>query len=244
MAETMRSRWTERTSRPFIIGFDTGGLSEDEQDWIYSHPVFNTIIYGKHHTVENAVKWRRHYRKAYIPQEAWDDNKIKYRYDQAEPVAMRKYYWKFMMAKCQQLDFYTKGEKDGFGYFVNYNPEGVNEFEKTAPVLRSFWNSLVDYGDLWFQGRITSGPGDHQYVLSSKQEAVIYWSSATDVRGHAFDSQELRVADLELEDGEYHLELFSPSSGSIQTQQIEIRSGELWTNLPAFTDDIAIHIYP
>ena len=40
MAETMRSRWAERTSKQFIIGFDTGGLSEDEQDWIYSHPVF------------------------------------------------------------------------------------------------------------------------------------------------------------------------------------------------------------
>ena len=51
---------------------------------------------------------------------------------------MRKYYWKFMMAKCQQLDFYTKGEKDGFGYFVNYNPEGINAFEETAPLLRNF----------------------------------------------------------------------------------------------------------
>lgn len=243
MAETMRSRWAERTSKQFIIGFDTGGLSEDEQDWIYSHPVFNTIIYGKSHSVENAVKWRRQYKKAYIPQEAWDDNKVKYRYDTADPVAMRKYYWKFMMAKCQQLDFYTKGEKDGFGYFVNYNPEGINAFEETAPLLRNFWDSLTDYGNLWFRGSVTSGPGDHQYVLSSKQEAVIYCSSATAVEGHAFESQKLRVTDLELENGSYDLELFAPSAGSIQTQPIEIRNGELWIDLPTFTDDIVVHIY-
>ncbi len=243
MAETMRSHWAERTSKQFIIGFDTGGLSDDEQDRIYAHPVFNTIIYGKHHTVENAVAWRRQYRKAYIPQEAWDDNRLKYRYDKADPVAMRKYFWKFTMAKCQQMDFYTKGDKDGFGYFVNYDPQGVNNFEETAPHLREFWNSLIDYGSLWFGGNITTGPGDHQYVLSSTQEAVVYCSSATDVQGRHYDYQELRVAGLNVADGEYTVETFSPASGSLGTEKFEIRQGELWVQLPGFIDDIAVHVY-
>ncbi len=53
----------------------------------------------------------------------------------------------------------------------------------------------------------------------------------------------LRVTDLELENGSYDLELFAPSAGSIQTQPIEIRNGELWIDLPTFTDDIVVHIY-
>ncbi|MCZ6636505.1 MAG: hypothetical protein O7G87_24170 [bacterium] len=244
MAEYMRSHWAERTSKQFIIGFDTGGLSEEEQDWIYAHPVFNTIIYGKSHTVENAVKWRCHYQKVYIPQEGWDDNKVKYRLDEAKNhVHMRKYYWKFMLAKCQQLDFYTKGKKDGFGYFVNYDPEGVNAFTKTAPILRNFWNTLIDYGNLWFQGRVTAGPGEHQYILSSDREAIVYCSSATGVEGQQFDREELRVADLALEDGGHQVEVVDPSTGTMQTEDIVVQNGELVVQLPGFTDDIAVHVY-
>jgi hypothetical protein len=155
MAECMRSHWKKKTSKPFIIGFDTGGQSDEEQDWIYGNPVFDLVIYGKRHTVDQAIGWRRKYCKPYVPQEGWDDNKVKYRFDQADNhVHMRKYYWKFLMARCQQLDFYTKGEKDGFGYFVNYDPEGVNAFSHTAPVLRRFWDALIDYGSLWFSGSV------------------------------------------------------------------------------------------
>lgn len=244
MTETMRSHWAERTSKQFIIGFDTGGLSEEEQDWIYSHPTFNLIIYGKYHSVENAVNWRRHYCKVYIPQEGWDDDKVKYHFDQADNhVHMRKYYWKFVMAKCQQLDFYTKNKKDGFSYFVNYDPDGVNAFEKVAPVLRKFWDSLIDYGNLWFQGQVTSGPGAHQYVLSSNCEALVYCSSATRVEGEQFDVEELRVVDLALEDGGYQLEVVDPSIGTIKTEVVAIQNGEVGVKLPAFIDDITVHVY-
>jgi len=67
MANSMRSHRESKTSKPFIVGFDTGGLSEDEQDWIYSHPAFDVVIYGKSHTVEQATEWRRKYGKIYIP---------------------------------------------------------------------------------------------------------------------------------------------------------------------------------
>jgi len=244
MAECMRSHWETKTSKPIIIGFDTGGFPEDEQDVVYSHPVFDAIIYGKRHTVEQAVGWRRHYQKPYIPQEGWDDNKVKYRLDQADNhVHMRKYYWKFTMAKCQQLDFYTKAEKDGFGYFVNYDPEGVNAFEKTAPHLRTFWNALIDFGNLWFQGRVDRGPGEHQYVLSSVEEAVVYCSSATGEEGVGYESQTIQVHELALGDGSYVAEITDPAAGVIDTRSVSAKDGKFELDLPAFMDDIAVHVY-
>lgn len=244
MAECMRSHWETKTSKPFIIGFDTGGFPEDEQDWIYSHPVFDVIIYGKRHTVGQAVGWRRHYRKPYIPQEGWDDNKVKYRLDQSDNhVHMRKYYWKFTMAKCQQLDFYTKSDKDGFGYFVNFPPEGVNAFENVAPVLRTFWDALVGYGSLGFDGEILSGPGSHRYVLSSDKEAVCYCSSPTGDEGVAYDTQSLDVSGLATSDGEFIAEIYDPSNGVIETKSTLVSAGGTTLTLPEFTDDIAIHIH-
>jgi len=156
---------------------------------------------------------------------------------------MRKYYWKFMMAKCQQLDFYTNGEKGGAGYFVNYDPEGVNPFARTAPVLRAFWNKLTDYGNLWFEGRIASGPGDHQLVLSSDREAVAYCSSGTGDEDVRFESGMLELRDLAVADGEYIVEIVDPETGVSDTRSVSIGSGKADLMLPAFTDDIAVHVY-
>ncbi|MFQ6035525.1 MAG: hypothetical protein ACE5NM_06720 [Sedimentisphaerales bacterium] len=232
-----------------ILGMDTGGLSDAQRDWMFSRPYFDVLIYGKKHTVDNARRWRIKYKKPYIPQESWDDNGQKYSYIHPEQrLHIRKYMWKFMMAKCQQMDLYMK-PRIGFSsenlpkFPHNYDPRGRNKFEDDALVLRKFWDSLTDYPNLWFDGTIESGPGSHQYVLSSSKEAVTYCSSATAKEGVKFKSELLKLKDLSLADGTYTMDIIKPDSGLLVSRAVTVKGGVLSVKLPAFVDDIAVHIY-
>jgi len=250
MALTVRKRYAElQPGKQAILGMDTGGLSEQQRDWMFSRPYFDLLIYGKKHTAGNARQWRIRYNKPYIPQESWDDNGQKYSYIHPEQrVHSRKYMWKFMMAKCQQMDLYMK-PRIGFSsenlpkHPHNYDPRGWNKFEDDALVLRAFWNSLTDYPNLWFNGTVESGPGSHRYVLSSKKEAVAYCSSATAKEGVKFKGQTLRLKGLSLADKTYAVAIIKPDSGVLSTRTITAQGGTLSARLPSFTDDIAVHIY-
>jgi len=250
MALTVREHSIKlRPGKPVIFGMDTGGLSEAQRHWIFTRPYFGLLIYGKKHTVGYAISWRKKYNKPYIPQESWDDNGQKYSYIHPEQrVHTRKYMWKFMMAKCQQMDLYMK-PRIGFSsdnlpkHPHNYNPNGRNKFEDDALVLRTFWDSLTDYPNLWFNGTIESGPGSHKYVLSSKKEAVVYCSSATAKEGVKFERQPLKLKDLSLSDGNYRMDIVKPDKGILSTRRMAVENGTVTLRLPAFTDDIAVHIY-
>jgi len=250
MSLTVRNHSAKiRPGKPVILGMDTGGLSDAQRDWMFSRPYFNILIYGKKHTVDNARRWRIKYKKPYIPQESWDDNGQKYSYIHPEQrVHSRKYMWKFMMAKCQQMDLYMK-PRIGFSsenlskYPHNYDPRGRNKFEDDALVLRKFWDSLTDYPNLWFDGTIESGPGSHQYVLSSKKEAVAYCSSATAKQGVRFKSELLKLRGLSVADGTYTAEIIKPDRDILATDTVTVKGGALSVKLPAFVDDIAVHIY-
>lgn len=248
MATTVRDRYRElQPDKPIILGMDTGGLKRGERHWVFSRSYFDLLIYGKYHTIDNAKAWRIGYKKPYIPQESWDDNQVKYGYREPQTrIATRKYMWKFVMAKCQQLDLYIKprkGREQLPGYDHNYDPRGWNEFENDAPILRQFWESLTDYPNLWFVGNVRSGPGSHQYVLSSPREAIAYLSSDTEEQDINFPAQALQLTDLDLVDGEYTAELVKPDRGVLATQKISVTRGKVSMDLPEFTDDLAIHLY-
>ena len=250
MALTVRTRSIKlQPGKPVILGMDTGGLNETQRSWIFTRPYFDILIYGKKHTVGNARNWRTRYRKPYIPQESWDDDGKKYSYIHPEQrVHSRKYMWKFMMARCQQMDLYMK-PRIGFSsddlpeFPHNYNPNGRNKFEDDALVLRAFWQSLTDYPNLWFKGQIESGPAKHQYVLSSKKEAIAYCCSATAKENVKFDSRLLKLKDLSLSDGNYTAEIIKPDKGILKTQNVAVKGGSVSLKLPAFVDDITVHIY-
>ncbi len=235
--------------KPVIFGMEAGGLSEAQRDWIFTRPYFNILIYGKKHTFANARRWRTKYTKPYIPQESWDDNGQKYSYIHPEQrVHTRKYMWKFMMARCQQMDLYMK-PRIGFSsenlpeFPHNYDPRGRNKFEDDALVLWAFWDSLIDYPNLWFEGTIEAGPGSHKYVLSSEKEAVAYCSSATAKDGVKFESKVLKLKGLSLSDGDYRIDIVKPDRGVLITHHLAVENGAVTIRLPAFTDDIAVHIY-
>ena len=250
MALAVRNHSTRlQPGRQVIFGMDTGGLSEAQRRWIFTRPYFNLLVYGKKHTVANARNWRIKYKKPYIPQESWDDDGQKYSYIHPEQrVHTRKYMWKFMMAKCQQMDLYMK-PRIGFSsedlpeFPHNYNPNGRSKFEDDALVLKAFWDSLTDYPNLWFNGTIESGPGSDKYVLSSRKEAVAYCSSATAKEGVKFESRVLKLIDLPLSDGDYRMDIVKPDKGVLMTHRLAVENGAVSIRLPSFTDDIAVHIY-
>ena len=238
--------------RPLLIGMDAGGLEVDRRDWIFSQPYFNLLIYGKRHTVEQAVNWRTLYRKPYIPQESWDDDGTKYSLIHPEQrTHIRKYLWKMMLAKVQQMDIYVK-PRPGFTrarlppYPHNYDPRGRNPFEDDALTLRAFWNALVDYPNLGFQGEVAGGPGAHRLLLASEREAVVYLSSATGEERTLVRPGSVRLADLPLADGRYRLDVWDPKAGPgiIDSRDITVSGGITVFDVPAFVDDLAVHLRP
>jgi len=253
MALTVRNVWMEANpQRPIILGMDTGGLSKEQRTWLFEQPYFDVLIYGKKHTYQQARQWREQFNKPYIPQESWDDDGTKYSYRcPNQRTATRKYMWKFMMAGCQQLDLYMKprvagqaaGAENPPGYPHNYDPRGWNAFEDDAVVLRGLWNSLRDYGRLGFDGRVAEGPGEHRYVLSSADEAIVYCSSGTGKEGIEYPAGTLRVRDTALADGAYSTAIVAPAAGLLEIRSVEAEGGRFSVELPACTDDIAVHLY-
>lgn len=286
MAKTVRAEGAGRNpNRPVILGMDTGGLNTAQREWIFTRPYFDLLIYGKQHTVENAIDWRIQYQKPYIPQESWDDNGSKWSYRcPNHRVHLRKYFWKFLMTKSQQLDCYifplgyrrtktvarwlsewpvvnrwlfrwpivkcymtlqsnndAKSVVNPPDYPHNYNPNGWNKFEDDAIVLARFWDSLVDYPNLWFSGSVKSGPGAHRYVLSSEEEAVAYCSSATNQDGVKFAAATLELKALSLTNGTYIVEIIKPDRGVVDRKSVTVKGGSASVDLPAFVDDLAVH---
>ena len=252
MAAAVRERYQQfQPDKQMVFGMDTGGLSDDQRDWIFTRPYFDVLIYGKKHTVEHARDWRMVYKKPYIPQECWDDDGVKYSYMHPEQrVHTRKYMWKFMLAKCQQMDLYTKQRpsirENLPQYPHNYDARGRNQFEDDALVLRKFWNNIVDYPNLWFNGKIESGPGARRYILCSSHEAILYLSSATGEENVEFDPQQAQLTNLPLiPDENYIVDIIDPKADGdlMESRKMSIIGREAEIALPAFVDELALHIH-
>jgi hypothetical protein len=247
--------------RECVLGMDTSEMTEFQRDWVFSRDYFDVLVYGKVHTVSQAKDWRSEYEKPYIGQESFDDSRDKYSIREPNHrVHIRKYLWKFVLAKCQQLDLYVKPRSAGQSPNVgvtnppgnphNYDPRGWNEFETDALVLREFWDSVVGYPNLWFDGELqdgpvaaTSGSSPHQYVLSSPQEAIAYVSSDTADEDVDFPDAEWVLSDLVTSDETYRGDVVDPARGVIDSRTVDVRSGNTRIHLPSFTDDLAIHVY-
>lgn len=252
MASHARSYWEEKhTSNTFILGMDTGGFKDSERDWVFSRDFFDVLIYGKQHSIQTAYEWRAKYNKPYIPQEAWSvETNEKYSYRVPEQrVEMRKYLWRFMMSKVQQLDVYYRerlahGRKNPPGSYMNYDPRGWNSgAEIDFKYLRAFWDLLNDYPNLLIKGKVLFGPWDYKMVLSSSSEAVVYLSfSAAINEEKKSTAQPVKIFNLALNDGNYKIIYYKPDLGIIQTRLINIEGGRFEFILPDFKNDMAVLI--
>ncbi len=262
-ALAVRAKWdTYNPDRRMILGTDvghlkgfpfnqSGGFPQAEIDWVFTRPYFDVLIFGNCHHTANAREWRKRYKKPYLPQESTDDMGYKWSYRIPEArTHLRKYCWKMMMVKCQQIDFYIKGLRRGLpfeekpGFQHNYDPRGWNEFEGDAARLREFFDGLVDYAALDFKGHFFISPIGHNLVLSSDREVVAYVSSPTGIAGFAYSPRgaQIRLADLPLADGEYHAAFFDPKSGPAGARAIRVKDGTTNFRTPDFVDDLVVHI--
>jgi hypothetical protein len=198
-------------------------------------------------SVDEVITWRETFKKPFLLQEGGADDdqggKIGISYNNTDPTIIRKYIWKWMMAKNQFIDIYQKQLAEN--YPDNYDPAGHSTFEDDALILRDFWNQILDYGNLDFEGKVVAGPGRRRMVLSSSREALVYMASAMGEIGTTYLAQQSIISGLALRDGHFAADVWKPAApeGLIETHTVEVREGSLRLDLPAFTDDLAAHIY-
>jgi len=218
------------------------------------------MVQGKNHdpfyiTAHKAIELVKKFKKPFCPQESLDppgiiyipDVKHKNSLTYFEPRSrnhLRKYVWRWIMAKSQLIDIYQKGLSKKVSERERYEPHGHNEFEKDALIIRDFWNHLIDYPNLDFQGIVSKGPGQVHMVLSSRKEAVVYLSSKPGIEQKHFLAQEAKLENLGLRDRDYKVEIWKPSApgGLIKNDSRKIVNGKATIELPDFVDDLVVYI--
>lgn len=265
MEETTRrfvEQYREATGgRDPVMGFDTDFTPPgDTRDWIYGHERFNLMIQGKNHdpfyvTATESIELVKRFGKPFMPQESLDPPGVVHIPDVKHKNGLsfanvymrnhlRKYVWRWIMAKSQLIDIYQKDLTKKLEVPERYDPEGYNPFADDAVIIRQVWERLTDYANLDYVGSVSSGPGDVQMVLSSDKECVVYLSSKPGEENVHFDGQTLTLADLNLDDGAYAVGVWKPSApgGLLRTLQSSVSAGNLEADLPAFTDDLVLVI--
>jgi len=245
-----------------LLGLDTDFTPPgDTRDWIYGHDRFGLMIQGKNHdpfyiTASESIELIKKFKKPFCPQESLDlpgifhipDVKHKNSLTYFEPRSrnhLRKYVWRWIMAKSQLIDIYQKGLSKKVAERERYEPYGHNDFEDDALIIRDFWDHLVDYPNLDFRGVVSRGPGNVQMVLSSQKEAVVYLSSKPGIDGRQFSAQEARLEDLILKGERYKVEFWKPAApgGIFKKDSCRIADGKATVELPNFVDDLVVHIF-
>ncbi len=265
IALAVRAKWKDlNPERPIILSTDTGHLRGfpfnqgggcpqpgSEMDWVFSQPFFDVLIDGNHHHTGNIRAWVEKYKKPIVAQESRDDSgqSWTYRYPEMRHQ-LRKYCWKLMMAKCQQVDIYSKPihnllpVEERAGPSNNYDPNGWSEFEDDAALLREFFNGILDYGALDHKGYFWISTVGVNLVLSSEKEILAYVSSPTGMENMEFKPNGAHVFlfDLPFPNGQYEARFFDPKSGPAGSKKITIKNGETRFRTPVFIDDMAVHI--
>ncbi len=267
MATHIRSEFERvNPSGRCIMGMDVGGLPIDGDkwwfvndslpqkdsfvDWIFDRPYFNLLIFGKSHQPRHIKNWRKHYKKPYIPQESWDNEGGKYTLLRPEQHNhIRKYMWKMMMLKVQQMDLYVKKinktNPNMPKYPHNYDPRGINKFENDSKILRRFWQTIQDYSNLTESGHIINAPSPNNFILGSSKEVLAYYSSKTGEENIDFKISASSVNDVPLDPSKgYSIHYISPTSGEIvKADSLILQGKKIELDLPPFRDDLMVHIF-
>jgi len=250
-----------RPDKTPVLGIDTDFTPPGAfRDWLYRHERFNIMIQGKNHdpfydTASEAIELREKFKKPYCPQESLDPpgvvhipdikhkNSLTY-FESGQRNHIRKYVWRWFMAKSQVIDIYQKGLSKKDDERERYDPWGHNGFEKDALVLRKFWDHLADYPGLVPRGEIINSQAPVNMVLSSSNEAVLYCSSSPGVEGITYGNNEIAVSDLNLRSGMYDLEFWRPVAPGNMSQEgkIKVTNGRSRIKFLDFTDDIIAYL--
>jgi acetyl esterase/lipase len=249
--------WEERTDNDILVGMDFDHWYKRKDtgiDYILSHPRMELIICegseghvnraltaGSRKAIQEdlAVLYRERYGKPIVSANSpsyWPDERLE---DGTQPQfsnsRVRQYQWESMMLKVQGVGVYAKT------YPLDFASPVVKRYAAETEGLMDFFKDLRDYISLEMSPEIiTQAPGRQQRALQSAQEVLVYLH--TDGFGKTNDGGLLKLENLKLMSGPVAVETVHPYTGKHVKRQADVQDRALPLELPAFYEDIAIHI--
>lgn len=222
--------WEKRTGDDILVGQDIACFPDKE--YLMRHPRMELIIVHGNHLPGD---WTS-YGKPVVVVNSNDGGALLYaRGEDDRFPRFRKLHWRALMSRVQGVGDYQKEWK--------VRPGSFPQFDRDARLLRIFFNRLVDYPSLLPAPQcIASAPAARNYCLASGREVVVYMESGPRRAGVKYPEGVLGLKDLPIGTAKARLVIFSPSEGMVSRQEVRIIDGRLRLSLPAFTDDLAVHI--
>jgi hypothetical protein len=243
--------WEKQTGNDLLVGMDLDHFykkNEPELEYILAHPRMELIIAegSEGHIVPELVAGARRPRGSDLP--------VNYRKRYRKPIvstnspgysfredlkALRLYQWYSMMVKVQGVGVYAKSY-----WLVDFSSAPVQQYAQESAVLMRFFHALQDYAALDLASeKISAAPGERQLALASSKESVVYLHSEA-ARTGVKSGEELVLEQLALSDGPVAVLALHPNTGMTSRFSGTVRDGRLPIGLPAFSEDLALHIVP
>ena len=244
-------KWEDENRIDILTGFDFDHIfkiDDHNLEYILSHPRMDVLIWEgseghvvpelvagdrKTQTRSLAIEFRHKYRKPVI-----STNSPSYSVSIAEDTwKLHFYQWYSMMTKVQGVGVYAKEFPIDFSNLV------VKEYAKRSIYLAEFFDGIEDYGKLNLASEIIAkAPGKYQLALASEDEMVIYLHSGNHM-GKFREGEKLVLESSNMRNVKYtSINVFHPSSGESLIIKGKYKNNRLSLKLPAFHNDIAIHI--
>ncbi len=240
--------WEKKNGIDLLVGMDFDHFYKKNDpglEYVLSHPRMELIICegSEGHVVKDltagerkpiredlATVYRKRYQKPII-----STNSPSYSIDE-NPDALRLYQWYSMMVKVQGVGVYAKT------YPLDFENANVKQYARQSLILMEFFETLQDYISLKPDAvQISKGPGKYCMNFVSDKEFVVYLH--TGEYGKSLDEGEVLVMnDLPWDSGEYSVTFLHPVNGKKECQNVVIDNGRLSVELPAFYEDLIIHI--
>jgi len=222
--------WERTTGNDILVGQDMACFPD--KDYLLGHPRLElAIIHGNH-------VWRdwTSFTRPVVIVNSNDGQALLYAAgDEDRFPRFRKLHWRALMSRVQGIGDYQKEWRTKPGSFP--------QFDRDARLLRRFFDSLVDFPNLLPRpGCLDSAPGGASYCLASRREAVVYCESGPRTAGVEYPATELRLKDVPLRGRIVRVTMYSPATGPLRESEAALRNGALDLSLPAFTDDLAVHL--
>ncbi len=246
--------WEERNGVDLLVGMDFDHFYKKNDpglEYILDHPrmellvcegseghILRELVAGDRRfpREEVALKYRQQYRRPMITTNS-PGRPTGYSVCEAADE-LRLYQWYSMMVKVQGVGVYAKT------YPLDFDNQKVQQYARQSRILMEFFDSLEDYAALKPDAaRITRGPGKYQANLASDKEAVVYLHAGAYGERIAA-GQPLLVDDLPLASGNVSVTLLQPASGAQENREAAVRDGRLEITLPAFLEDLTVHVRP
>ena len=250
--------WERRTGHDILVGMDFDHWYKRKDpgiDYVLAHARMELIICegseghvnksltaGRRKPIQEdlAILYRQRFRKPIVSANSpsyWPDERLE---DGTQPEfsnnRVRQYQWESMMLKVQGVGVYAKT------YPLDFTSPVLKQYAAETEGLMNFFNNLHDYVALQISSAIIAqAPGKYHWALQSSNEIVVYLHA--DGFGKTMPSGALlKLANLRKKSGPVKIEIVHPSTGEVIKQQGAIRDRTLSLELPAYYEDIAIHI--